>query len=114
MCKAVSVSIWLLWWVFQVFCIILVVHISPTKSGVINSHHQQSPMRMEGIRTTGCCPVPQRGLLRHCYHHLSAMLHSEMPHALATVCRLGGIVVSRLVTGPKVYGFGPGQGDGFF
>jgi hypothetical protein len=29
------------------------------------------------------------------------------------VCRLGGVVVSVLDTGPKVCGFEPGQGDGF-
>jgi hypothetical protein len=29
-------------------------------------------------------------------------------------CRLGGVVVSVLATGPKVCGFEPGQGDGFF
>jgi hypothetical protein len=28
-------------------------------------------------------------------------------------CRLGGVVVSVLTTGPKVCGFEPGQGDGF-
>jgi hypothetical protein len=29
------------------------------------------------------------------------------------LCRLGGVAVSVLVTGPKGYGFEPGQGDGF-
>jgi hypothetical protein len=29
------------------------------------------------------------------------------------LCRLGGVVVSVLVTGPKGRGFEPGQGDGF-
>jgi hypothetical protein len=38
------------------FCKFLVVHISPTRTGELNSHHQQSP-------------VPWR----HCCHHLSAM-----------------------------------------
>jgi hypothetical protein len=28
-------------------------------------------------------------------------------------CRLGGVVVSVLATGPNGRGFGPGQGDGF-
>jgi hypothetical protein len=28
--------------------------------------------------------------------------------------RLGGVMVSVLATGPKVCGFEPGQGDGFF
>jgi hypothetical protein len=32
---------------------------SPTITGELNSHHQQSPMRVEGIHTTGCWPVPQ-------------------------------------------------------
>jgi len=50
-----------------------VVHISPTRTGELNSHHQQSPMRVEGIHTTGCCPVPRRDRLWHCCHHLSAM-----------------------------------------
>jgi hypothetical protein len=29
-------------------------------------------------------------------------------------CRLGGVVVSVIATGPKGWGFEPGQGDGFF
>jgi hypothetical protein len=37
------------------------------------SHHQQSPMRVEGIHTTGSWPVPWRDRLWHCYRHLSAM-----------------------------------------
>jgi len=43
---------------------------------ILARHHQQSPMRVEGIHTTGCCPVPRRDRLRHCYHHLSAMQSS--------------------------------------
>jgi hypothetical protein len=33
--------------------------------------------------------------------------------SLEQTCRLGGVVVSVLATGSKVYGFEPGQGDGF-
>jgi hypothetical protein len=51
----------------------LVVHISPTRAGELNSHHPHSPVRVEGILTAGCCPVPRRDRLRHCCHHLSAM-----------------------------------------
>jgi hypothetical protein len=62
---------------FAVFpCRFLVVRISPTRTGQLNSHHQQSPMRVEGIHMTGCCPVPQRDRLRHCYHYLSVMQSS--------------------------------------
>jgi hypothetical protein len=50
-----------------------VVHISLTRTGEVNSHHQQSPMRVEGIHTTGCCPVPWRDRLWHFCHHLSAV-----------------------------------------
>jgi hypothetical protein len=32
---------------------------------------------------------------------------------IAFTCRLGGVVVSVLATGPKGCGFEPGQGDGF-
>jgi hypothetical protein len=31
------------------------------------------PHEVEGIHMTGCCPVPRRDRLRHCYHYLSAM-----------------------------------------
>jgi hypothetical protein len=51
----------------------LVVHISPTRNGELNSNHQHSPMRVEGLHTTGCCQAPRGVRLRHCYHHLSAM-----------------------------------------
>jgi hypothetical protein len=30
-------------------------------------------MGVEGIHTTGCCPVSRTDRLRHCYHHLSAL-----------------------------------------
>jgi hypothetical protein len=50
-----------------------VVHISPITIRELNSHHQQSPMRVEGVHTAGCCPLPWRDRLRHCYYHLSAM-----------------------------------------
>jgi hypothetical protein len=36
-----------------------------------------------------------------------------MNNANLTHCRLGGVVVSVLATGPKVCGFEHGQGDGF-
>jgi hypothetical protein len=51
----------------------LVVHISRTRTMELNSHHQQSPMWVEGIHMMGCCPVPRRDHLQHCYHHHSAM-----------------------------------------
>jgi hypothetical protein len=38
----------------------------------------------------------------------------KLTNANLTHCRLGGVVVSVLATGPKVCGFEPGQGDGFF
>jgi hypothetical protein len=66
---------------FRHFCTVILVHISPTRTGELNSHHKQSPMRVEGIHTTGCCPVPRRdgydtaistsvpcSLLRHSSH----------------------------------------------
>jgi hypothetical protein len=60
---------------FAIFpCVFLVVHISPTRTGELDSDHQQSPMRVEGVHMTGCCPVPRRDRLRHCCHHLSTML----------------------------------------
>jgi hypothetical protein len=34
-------------------------------------------------------------------------------HLRLDSCRLGGVVVSVLATGPKGCGFKPGQGDGF-
>jgi hypothetical protein len=55
------------------FCIFLAVHVSTTRTGELNSHHQQSPIRVEGIHTTGCCPVHRRDRLRYWYHHLSAI-----------------------------------------
>jgi len=30
-------------------------------------------MQVEGIHMKGCCPVPRKDCLWHCYHHLSAM-----------------------------------------
>jgi hypothetical protein len=42
-------------------------------NGALNSRHQHSPMQMEGIHTTGCCSVPRRDRLLHCYHHLGAV-----------------------------------------
>jgi hypothetical protein len=60
----------------NISCKFLVVHITPARTGELNSHHQQSPMRVEGIHTTGCCPVPRRDRLRHCYHYLSVMQSS--------------------------------------
>jgi hypothetical protein len=60
-------------------CRFLVIHISQTRTGELNSHHQQSPIWVEdiGLHTTGCCPVPRRDRLPHCYHRLSAMQISE-------------------------------------
>jgi hypothetical protein len=59
---------------FVVFtCGCLVIRVSPTRTGKLNSRHPQSPVRVEGMLTTGCCPVSLRDRLRHCYHHLSAM-----------------------------------------
>jgi len=57
-------------------CKFLVFRISPTRTGELNSRQPQRPMRVEDIHTTGCCPVPRRDRLRHCYHHLSAMQFS--------------------------------------
>jgi hypothetical protein len=54
-------------------CRFLVVHISPTRTGELNSRHPQSPMRVEGIHTSWCCLVPRRDRLWQCSHHLSAM-----------------------------------------
>jgi hypothetical protein len=54
-----------------------VVHI-PTKTWELNSHHQQSPMQLEGIHTTGCWPVPRRDHLLHWYHHVSAIQPSAL------------------------------------
>jgi hypothetical protein len=59
---------------FVIFpCRFLEAHISPAITGELHSHHQQSPVPVVGIHTTGCCPVPRRDRLRHCCHHLSAM-----------------------------------------
>jgi hypothetical protein len=58
---------------FAIFsCRFIVVHISPTRTGELSSHHPQNPMRVEDIHTTGCCPVPRRDRLWH-YHLLIAM-----------------------------------------
>ena len=38
-----------------------------------NGHHPQSPIRVEGINTTGCCLVPRGDRLGHCLYHPSAM-----------------------------------------
>jgi hypothetical protein len=46
---------------------------SPARTGELNHHYSQSPTRVEGIHSTGCCPVPRRDRSRHCYHHLVAM-----------------------------------------
>jgi hypothetical protein len=54
-------------------CKFLMVHISPSRTGELNSHYQQSPMWVKGIHTMGCCLVPQRDNLRHCCHDLNAM-----------------------------------------
>jgi hypothetical protein len=54
-------------------CRFLEVHISPTRTGELTGHHPHSPIWVEGIHMMGCCPVPQRDRLGHCYHHLSAM-----------------------------------------
>jgi hypothetical protein len=58
----------------------IIVYIRPTGTGEFSSHHQQSPMWVEGKHTTGCCPVLRRDLLRHCYHHLIAMQPSARCH----------------------------------
>jgi hypothetical protein len=55
------------------FATFLVVFISLTRTEELNSHHQQIPMWVESIHTTGFYPVPRRDRLRHCYHQLSAM-----------------------------------------
>jgi hypothetical protein len=58
-------------------------------------HHQQSPMRVEGIHTRGCCPLPRRyrftTLLSPPQCHA---VFGTMPHALGSVvqspvCRPG-------------------------
>jgi hypothetical protein len=98
---------------FDIFsCRFLVVHISPSRTGQLNSHHQQSPMRVEDIHTTGCCPVPRRDLLRHCYHHLIAVvfLHgaSHLGFGGPEPCLLSRTFLSARKT-PMV-GFGVGEG----
>jgi hypothetical protein len=40
-------------------CIFLVGHVNLMRNGVLNSHHLQSPMWVEGVHMTRCCPVPQ-------------------------------------------------------
>jgi hypothetical protein len=54
-------------------CTFLVVHISLTRTWELNGHHRESPMRVEGMHTTGCCPVLLRDCHQHCYHHLNAL-----------------------------------------
>jgi hypothetical protein len=61
------------WLLRSFFCRFLVVHISSTRTGKLNSHHQQSPMQVEGIHTMGYCLVPKRDHLQYYYHHLSAL-----------------------------------------
>jgi hypothetical protein len=51
-------------------CKYIVAPISPTRIGELNSHHMQSPVRVEDMHNTGCCPVPRRDRLQH---NLSAM-----------------------------------------
>jgi hypothetical protein len=48
------------------FCRCLVVHVGPTRTGEL-----KPPLAVEGVHTTGCCPVPRGDRLRHCCHHLS-------------------------------------------
>jgi hypothetical protein len=46
--------------------------------------------------------------------HLTNRRETHKSHILLrSTCRLGGVVVSVLATGPKRRGFEPGQGDGF-
>jgi hypothetical protein len=51
----------------------LVIHISPIWTWELNTHHQHSHRLVEGKHTTGCCLLPRRGRLQHCYHHVSAV-----------------------------------------
>jgi hypothetical protein len=58
-----SDEIWIQLKTFNIFpCRFLVAHISPIRTGELNSHHQQSPMRVEGVHTAGRFPVPRRDL----------------------------------------------------
>jgi hypothetical protein len=63
------------------------IWISLTRTGELNSHHQQSPMGVVGIHTMGCCPVPRRD---HLFTTLLSppqchVAFGTMPHTLATV-----------------------------
>jgi hypothetical protein len=42
---------------------------------------------------------------------VNTVMNLQIPYV--AWCRLGGVVVSVLATGPKGCGFKPGQGDGF-
>jgi hypothetical protein len=90
LCEAISVAMWHL---IQMGCQLkssfcrvpfdgfdgrfLVVRISPTRTRELNSS-PTDPLAGEDIRTTGCCPVPRRDHLWHCYHHLSATRPSAL------------------------------------
>jgi hypothetical protein len=66
-------------------CRFHVVHISRTRTGELNSHHQQSPMRVEGTHMTGCCP---EGIV--CDTAVTTTLTCslrQMPHTLSSVYR---------------------------
>jgi hypothetical protein len=54
-------------------CTILVVRISLTRTGELNSQDQQSHMWVEGTHTTGFGLVPRRDRLRPCCHHTSVI-----------------------------------------
>jgi hypothetical protein len=74
MCEAISVVMWhlppiglsvaepVLQGPFRLpflFCILLAVHINSTRTGEINSHHQQSPIQLKGIHTTDAALCPE-------------------------------------------------------
>jgi hypothetical protein len=41
------------------------VHIGPTSNGDLKGRHPERPIRVEGMSTTGCCPVSRGDRSRH-------------------------------------------------
>jgi hypothetical protein len=49
----------------RLFCFYFGFHFGPTTNRHIKGHYPQRPIQMEGINTTGCCPVLRGDRSRH-------------------------------------------------
>jgi hypothetical protein len=71
------------WYLLPLFSLnIFMVHISPTRSRELNSHHPHSPMRVEGIHTTGWARCPGGTIC-----DIAVATFGTMPHTLASVVK---------------------------